>query len=68
MVRIARDLSSGFDYVRIDLFDTPDGVYFGEITPFHRGGTARIMEPEWEQKLGDLWDQRFPDLQPAGQS
>ena len=65
LLRIAKAVSAGFDYVRVDLFDTPDGIYFGEITPFHRGGTARILQPEWEQSLGDLWDQRFPDYQSA---
>ncbi len=64
MLRIARELSSGFDYIRVDLFHTDDGVYFGELTPFHRGGTARIMQPEWEARWGELWDQRFPDFQP----
>ena len=65
LVRIAQAVSTGFDYVRVDLFDTPDGVFFGEITPFHRGGTARILQPEWEDRLGGLWDQRFPDYQPV---
>lgn len=32
MVEIARALSRGFEFVRVDLYDTPDGVYFGELT------------------------------------
>jgi TupA-like ATPgrasp len=64
MLRIVRELSSGFDYIRIDLFHTEDGIYFGEITPFHQSGLAPISPPEWEERLGQLWDQRFPDYQP----
>ncbi|WP_374655917.1 ATP-grasp fold amidoligase family protein [Dongia sp.] len=32
MIGIAAQLSRGFDFVRVDLYDTPDGVYFGEFT------------------------------------
>jgi hypothetical protein len=32
MIEIAAQLSRGFDFVRIDLYDTPQGVYFGEFT------------------------------------
>ena len=32
MVEIAEDLSRGFDFVRVDLYDLEDGVYFGEFT------------------------------------
>jgi hypothetical protein len=32
MVQIASDLSRDFSFVRIDLYDTDDGVYFGEYT------------------------------------
>jgi hypothetical protein len=32
MVEFAAQLSRGFDFVRIDLYDREDGVYFGEFT------------------------------------
>lgn len=32
MIEISAQLSRGFDFVRVDLYDTPDGVYFGEYT------------------------------------
>lgn len=32
MLRIAAELSREFSFVRIDLYDVPDGVYFGEYT------------------------------------
>jgi len=32
MVRIASEMSREFSFVRIDLYDTDDGVYFGEYT------------------------------------
>ena len=32
MVRIASELSMDFDFVRIDLYDVEDGIFFGEYT------------------------------------
>ena len=32
MIRIAEVLSSDFDFVRVDLYDTPNGVLFSELT------------------------------------
>ena len=64
MLRIARELSSGFDYIRVDLFDTDEGIFFGEMTPYHQGAMAPISPREWEERLGQLWDQRFPVFQP----
>jgi len=32
MLKIASDLSKPFDFVRVDLYDLPDGVYFSEFT------------------------------------
>ena len=52
MLSIAKRLSVGFDYVRIDLFHTEEGIYFGEITPFHQGGLAPILPRDWDRKLG----------------
>ena len=57
MLRICRELSRGFDYIRIDLFNTSNGIYFGEITPFHQGAMAPISPYEWELRLGHIWDQ-----------
>ena len=32
MIRVAGQLSKPFDFVRVDLYDTPSGVYAGELT------------------------------------
>jgi len=54
MVEIAKTLSKGFPFVRIDLFSTKDNVYFAEYT-FFAGAGLYLFEPEkWEKHLGDL--------------
>ena len=60
MLRIAEELSIGFDYIRIDLFDVEGEVFFGEITPFHQGAMAPIKPREWDYKVGEIWKQRIP--------
>lgn len=38
MLRVAERLSTGFAELRVDLYDTPDGVKVGELTLFDGGG------------------------------
>ncbi|MBI2255842.1 MAG: hypothetical protein HYU58_14565 [Proteobacteria bacterium] len=46
MVEIAAQLSRGFDFVRIDLYDTPQGVYFGEFTFTPSAGACAYSDEE----------------------
>lgn len=63
LVRIARAISQDFDYIRVDLYSSPQGIHFGEVTPFHQGCMGKIGSMEWEQRLGDMWHQRLPSYQ-----
>ncbi len=64
MLRIAEELSRGFDYIRVDLYSTDEGIVFGEMTPFHQAATAPLVPREWDVRLGAMWEQRFPIYQP----
>jgi len=46
MIEIAAQLSRGFDFVRIDLYDTPQGVYFGEFTFTPSAGACSYSDEE----------------------
>lgn len=50
---VARALPSLF--VRVDLYDTPSGVLFGEITP--QSGVPLWLGPELDREFGERWDQ-----------
>ena len=56
MVEYARRLSAPFPFVRVDLYDTADGVVFGELTftPSACLDTDRL--PETDLMLGGLLD------------
>jgi hypothetical protein len=41
-------------FVRVDLYDTPERVVFGEITP-HPGG-QQLFAPDVDRALGEAWE------------
>lgn len=56
MKEIAKKLSQGMKFVRIDLYQINGKIYFGEYTFFAGGGFSLFRPAEWERKLGDLID------------
>jgi len=56
MLTIARTLSKEFDYVRVDLYNCDDKVYFGELTLHHGGGWERFDPASWDLYFGNKLD------------
>ena len=54
MIRISEALSAPFSFVRIDLYNGTEGVYFGEYT-FHVNAGKQEFSDAIELKLGALW-------------
>lgn len=55
MLEIAGDIGRAFDFIRVDLYDVPDGVYFGEITPYPGGGLEPYEPRDLDVELGSYW-------------
>ena len=53
-VKIARKLSKGMSYSRIDLYDTGDKTYFGEVTLFPNSGLGTFTPERYNELLGQL--------------
>ena len=51
MLRAAARLSRPFEYVRIDLYQTPRGVHFGEFTFTPMAGLFKFLDPAFSQWL-----------------
>jgi TupA-like ATPgrasp len=51
MIAIAARLSEPFDFVRIDLYDLPEGPYFGEFTFLWSGGRVPCSSMELSDRL-----------------
>ena len=55
MVAIASKLSSGLDFVRLDLYNVFGCVYFGEFTFTPLGGNVKFVPDHWDLDLGRKW-------------
>ena len=54
MVDLAERLSEGFVHMRVDLYDTPEGIKFGELTLHSSSGLSQTMTQRGERFLGEL--------------
>jgi len=55
LIEIAEAIGSKFDFVRVDLYDAPDNIYFGETTFYPAAGLGRFTPLELDQKFGAPW-------------
>lgn len=53
MLELAETLSAGFKHMRVDLYSTPQGVCFGEITLHSSSGMSQTMLEAGDRYLGD---------------
>jgi hypothetical protein len=56
MISAAEAIASEFDFMRIDFFDTPHGVYFGETTPYPGSGLSPFSPKAYDYVLGSYWN------------
>ena len=55
MLPIAKRLSEGFDYVRVDLYFANGKVLFGEMTFTPGSGFDRFSPAKLDCEFGELW-------------
>ncbi|EMO8373924.1 DUF4422 domain-containing protein [Campylobacter coli] len=58
MFDLAYNLASLFDYVRVDLYQNKNNIYFGELTFTPGAAGERIIPNEWDERLGELWKRK----------
>lgn len=54
MRQLAKKLSRGIPFVRVDFFQVEDKVYFGEFTFYDWGGMRPFQYPDMDRMLGNL--------------
>ena len=54
MLGIAKELSKGFPFLRVDLYEINGKIYFSEFTFFPCGGMMPFEPEEWNYKFGEL--------------
>ncbi|MEL7524733.1 MAG: ATP-grasp fold amidoligase family protein, partial [Pseudomonadota bacterium] len=57
MLEIARSLSRDLGFARIDLYNTSEGIFVGEITLYPSGGFETFVPDSYDFKLARYWDE-----------
>ena len=52
---IVKKLSKDFKYVRVDLYNVENKLYFGELTFCENSGFGKFTDEEWDYKFGSYW-------------
>ena len=55
MLQMAKEFSKLFQFVRVDLYQVDNKVYFGELTFFPAGGAANFIPSKWDVVVGSWW-------------
>ena len=58
MLEIVKKLSEDFNYVRVDLYNINEKIYFGELTFCDGSGLAKFKPEAWDYKFGSYWNQK----------
>ena len=58
LAEIVKKLSEDFDYVRVDLYDINEKIYFGELTFCENSGFGKFTDEKWDYKFGSYWNQQ----------
>ena len=53
MSNLAKKLSSGFPFLRVDFYWANNQIFFGELTLYPASGFGKFTSAEWEYKLGN---------------
>jgi len=53
-LKIARELSKGIPFSRIDLYETGENTYFGEVTLFPGSGMGSFRPDQYNELLGEM--------------
>lgn len=56
MIVLAEKLSIGIPHVRVDLYESGDKVFFGEMTFYHFGGFVPFNPDSWDEVFGQWID------------
>ena len=54
MKELAKVLSKGVPFVRVDFYEINTKIYFGELTFYPGSGYISFEPEEWNKKLGDM--------------
>lgn len=57
LLKVIKELSEDFEYVRVDLYNIDEKIYFGELTFCESSGFGKFTDEKWDYKFGSYWKQ-----------
>lgn len=67
LLNVVHKLSEDFNYVRVDLYNIKQKIYFGELTFCESSGFGKFTDKEWDYKFGSYWNQnKIKDFNKVG--
>lgn len=51
---IAEKLAGDYPFVRVDLYNTDDNIFFGELTFYPASGFGHFSPDDWDERIGEL--------------
>jgi hypothetical protein len=57
MIELVEKLAEDFNYVRVDLYDVNQKLYFGELTFTHEDGLAKFFPEKYDRYFGKMLSQ-----------
>jgi len=54
MLELAKILSDGTKFLRVDFYEIDEKIYFGELTFFPGSGFTKLYPEKWDYKLGEM--------------
>lgn len=58
IVRVAESLAEEFDFMRVDLYNVENKIYFSELTPYPGGVTVKFEPKSLDYALGEKWKKK----------
>ena len=55
MINLAEKIGAQFDFARVDLYSSPQGILFGEVCFYPGGGISRFFPKDGDNRFGDPW-------------
>jgi hypothetical protein len=55
MVEIARRLSAGMDYLRVDMYTVNGRIVVGELSIYAGNGRSVYLPQKWDFRFGSYW-------------
>ncbi|MCX5700300.1 MAG: ATP-grasp fold amidoligase family protein [Candidatus Omnitrophica bacterium] len=56
MIEIAKRLSKGTDFIRVDLYNINGRIIFGELTNYPEAGLGKFDPSFWDKEFGSYWN------------